>query len=297
MSVAVGGTEGFSARRRETPMRRFLRRFGENRVGVVSVAVLVLICTAVILAPLVAPTDPNATDLNSVRLPPGSPGHLLGTDQVGRDLLSRLIFAGRVSLLAALQAVAIGAVAGIVPAAIAGYQGGWMDWLFMRVADALLSFPPLILAVTVIGIVGPGLTNAMVAVGVIFAPRFGRITRNAVLSVREEEFVDAARSMGLSHWRIVSKHILPHILSPLIVTGTVLAGMAIIIEAGLSFIGLGVQVPQASWGSMLSEAYRFISVAPYQILWPGIAVAMTVLSINFIGDTIQDSIGREGRGS
>ena len=225
----------------------------------------------------------------------GEEGHILGTDHLGRDVLSRLLFAGRVSLLAATQAVFVGAIIGIPPALISGYAGGWVDWLIMRSADSLLAFPPLILAITVIGILGPGLTNAMTAVGIIFAPRFARITRGTVLSVREQAFVEAARSMGLGRTRILWRHVLPHVLSPIIVTGTVLAGMAMIIEAGLSFIGLGVQVPQASWGSMLATAYRFIAVSPNLILWPGLAVAITVLATNLLGDGIRDALGRERR--
>lgn len=281
--------------KRETPARRFVRRLLSQPVAVASVVVLTLIFLVAVFAPVLAPEDPNATNLTATLLDPGEEGHLLGTDHLGRDVLSRLIFAGRVSLLAATQAVVVGALIGIPPALVGGYIGGRLDWLFMRSADSLLAFPPLILAITVIGILGPGLTNAMIAVGIIFAPRFARMTRGAVLSVREETFVEAAKSMGLSQTRILWKHILPHVLSPIIVTGTVLAGMAMIIEAGLSFIGLGVQVPQASWGSMLSTAYRFIAVAPTLILWPGIAVVITVLATNLLGDAIRDALGRERR--
>ncbi len=281
--------------RRETPMRRFIRRFMSQPVAVASATVLFLIFLSAVFAPVLAPYDPNATDLTSVLLGPGEEGHILGTDHLGRDVLSRLLFAGRVSLMAATQAVAVGAMIGILPALVAGFAGGRLDWTVMRFADSLLAFPPLILAITVIGILGPGLTNAMIAVGILFAPRFARITRGSVLSVREETFVEAARSMGLSRVRILWRHVTPHILSPLIVTATVLAGMAMIIEAGLSFIGLGVQVPQASWGSMLATSYRFIAVAPTLILWPGIAVATTVLATNLLGDGIRDSLGRERR--
>lgn len=280
----------------ESPSRRFLRRFMKQRVAVVSAVVLALVILAALFAPLLAPHDPNETDLRNVLAGPGSDGHLLGTDNVGRDVLSRLLFAGRVSLLAALQAVGVGLAIGVVPALVAGYMGRWLDWLLMRFTDALLAFPPLILAIAVIGILGPGLTNAMIAVGIIFAPRFARITRAAVLSVREETFVEAARSMGLSQPWIIWRHVLPHVLSPLIVTATVLAGMAMIIEAGLSFIGLGVQVPQASWGAMLATANRFIRNSPTLILWPGLAIAITVLSINLLGDGIRDALGREVRG-
>lgn len=294
----VGPVAGEAARagvRHESPSRRFLRRFLRQRVAVVSAVILFLVVLTAIFAPLLAPFDPNETDLRNVLAPPRSGDHLLGTDNLGRDVLSRLLFAGRVSLVAAVEAVGVGLLLGVAPSLAASYVGRWGDWLLMRFTDALLAFPPLILAMTVIGILGPGLTNAMIGVGIIFAPRFARITRAAVLSVREETFVEAAISMGLSQPRIIWKHVLPHVLSPLVVTTTVLAGMAMIIEAGLSFIGLGVQVPQASWGSMLSTAYRFIRVSPTLILWPGLAIVITVLGINLLGDGIRDALGREVR--
>lgn len=286
--------EGLSSRH-ETPLRRFLRRFRGQPVAVSALCVLLAIMLAALLAPVLAPYDPNATDLSQILLSPGENGHVLGTDHLGRDVLSRLLFAGRVSLVAATLAVAVGAVLGILPALVAGYLGGRFDWAAMRVADSLLAFPPLILAITVIGILGPGLTNAMIAVGIIFAPRFARIARGATLSVRQDVYVEAARSMGLGQIWILWKHVLPHVLSPILVTGTVLAGMAMIIEAGLSFIGLGVQVPQASWGSMLATSYRFIAVAPSLIWWPGLAVVVTVLATNLLGDGIHDALGRERR--
>ncbi|MDG2428263.1 MAG: ABC transporter permease [Acidimicrobiales bacterium] len=295
---AAGSTTGeatFLRKRYESPSRRFARRLLSQKVATASGVILILVVLSAIFAPLLAPLDPNKTDLRNTLLPPGSADFLLGTDYLGRDVLSRLLFAGRVSLVAAVQAVSVGLILGVAPALVAGYVGRWWDWLLMRFTDALLAFPPLILAITVIGILGTGLTNAMIGVGIIFAPRFARITRSAVLSVREETFVEAAKSMGLSQPRIIWRHVLPHLLSPLVVTATVLAGMAMIIEAGLSFIGLGVQVPQASWGSMLSTAYRFIRVSPTLILWPGLAIMITVLSVNLLGDGIRDALGREVR--
>lgn len=289
------GESTFLGTRHESPSRRFIRRFLTQKVATASGVVLILVVMSAIFAPLLAPLDPNKTDLRNTLLPPGSADFLLGTDYLGRDVLSRLLFAGRVSLVAAVQAVGVGLILGVAPALVAGYVGRWWDWLLMRFTDALLAFPPLILAITVIGVLGTGLTNAMIGVGIIFAPRFARITRSAVLSVREETFVEAAKSMGLSQPRIIWRHVLPHVLSPLVVTATVLAGMAMIIEAGLSFIGLGVQVPQASWGSMLATAYRFIRVSPTLILWPGLAIMITVLSVNLLGDGIRDALGREVR--
>jgi ABC-type dipeptide/oligopeptide/nickel transport system permease subunit len=241
-----------------------------------------------------ATSDTRALN-NSRLLPAFSPGHLLGTDHLGRDILSRLLFSARVSLVAAGEAVGIGAVLGIVPGLLSGYIGRWFDWLIMRCADALMSFPPVILAIAVIAALGPGLTNAMIAVGIVFAPRFARIARSAVLTVREESFIEAARSMGLRTGKIVRRHILPHVLSPIIVTASVLAGVAMIVEAGLSFVGLGVQPPDSSWGSMLATSFRFISNDPALMVWPGMCVIVTVLALNLLGDGIRDSLGREIR--
>jgi ABC-type dipeptide/oligopeptide/nickel transport system permease subunit len=281
--------------RAELPLRRFLRRFLAQKVAVAAAAVLFLIVVVAIAAPVLAPVDPNAQDLRARLLPPLSSGHLLGTDHLGRDVLSRLLFGARISLVAALEAVGIGAAGGIVPGLFAGYVGRWLDWVVMRWTDALMSFPPVILAIAVIAALGPGLTNAMIAVGVVFSPRFARIARGAVLAVREETFVEAARSMGLPTSTIVRRHILPHVLSPLIVTASVLAGVAMVVEAGLSFVGLGVQPPQSSWGSMLASSFRFMANQPTLILWPGLCIIATVLALNLLGDGIRDALGREVR--
>ena len=272
-----------------------LQRFRRQPVAVTGAVVLAAIIVVAVFAPVLAPYDPDAQNLRESLLPPFTDGHPLGTDELGRDVLSRLMFGARTSLLAAVEAVGIGALLGLVPGLIAGYVGGRFDWLVLRAIEALTSFPPIILAIVVVAALGPGLTNAMLAVGIVFAPRFARMGRDATMNVRHETFVEAARSMGLHTHTIIRRHIVPHVLSPLIVMATVLAGVAMIVEAGLSFVGLGARPPTSSWGTMLATAFRFTTNAPLLIVWPGLCVVITVLSLNLVGDGIRDSIGKETR--
>lgn len=275
--------------------RSFVRRFSEQRVALGALAVLVLIATVAVFAHVLAPFPPDQQNLRNVLQPVGADGHLLGTDHLGRDVLSRLMFGARFSLLAAVQAVGVGVMIGFVPGLLAGYFGGKIDWLIMRFIEAVMAFPPIILAIAVVAALGPGLTNAMIAVGVVFAPRISRLTRDSTLGVREETFVEAARGMGLRRFTILRRHVVPHILSPLIVLVTVLAGVAMIVEAGLSYIGLGAVPPDSSWGTMLAGSVRYVTNSPLLIVWPGLCVVVTVICLNLVGDGIKDSVGRESR--
>jgi len=275
--------------------RSFLRRFLEQRMAVGALAVLLLIVAVAVFAPLLAPYDPNDQDLRNILQPPGSPGHLLGTDNLGRDVVSRLMYGARLSLLAAVEAVGVGVLVGFLPGLLAGHIGGRIDWIVMRVIEAFMAFPPIILAIAVVAALGPGLTNAMIAVGLVFAPRVARMTRDSTLAVREETFVEAARGLGLRRSAILRRHVVPHILSPLIVMVTVLAGLAMIVEAGLSFVGLGAIPPDSSWGTMLAGSIRFTTNSPWLIVWPGLCVVITVVCFNLVGDGIKDSVGRELR--
>ena len=274
--------------------RRFMRRFLRQRVAIGALIFLILLTLVAIFANVLAPYDPDATDLTDVFAPPSSE-HWLGTDQLGRDVLSRLIVGTRVSLLAAVQAVAIGLAIGIVPGLIAGYAGRWVDSVTMRVADAIMAFPPLLLAISFVAVRGPGLTTAMVAVGIVFAPRFARLVRGLVLSLREETFVEASRSIGTPTRRILRRHILPNVMSPLVVQVSLALGFAMLAEAALSFLGLGVTPPEASWGSMLQTAYQNISQSSFLAIPPGVAIMLTVLAFNLLGDGIRDSLGKEIR--
>jgi peptide/nickel transport system permease protein len=276
------------------PFKQFVRRLLHNRSAVVALVFLTVAALLVIAAPLIAPYDPLEQDLRATLQSP-SGEHWFGTDDLGRDVLSRILFAGRISLLAALEAVVVGVVLGVPFGLLSGYAGGRADTVVMRVTDAVLSFPPLILAIAIVGIRGPGLTNAMIAVGIVFAPRFARLVRGTVRSVTEETFIEASRSIGTSGYRIVVWHVVPNVLSPLIVQVSLAASFAMLAEAGLSFLGLGVQAPDASWGSMLGRALSYINLAPWLVIFPGLCIALTVLALNVFGDGVRDAIGKEQR--
>lgn len=278
----------------ESPWRRFRRRFARERGAVVALSFLVLASLAAAFAPLLSPQDPD-TQMLADRLEGFSSEHLLGTDDLGRDVLSRMLFAARVSLIAAVQATAVGVVLGVPVGLLAGYTRGWFDNLASRVADAVMSIPALLLALAIVGVLEPDLTSAMIAIGIVYAPRLYRVTRAAAISVREETYVEAARSVGTSPLRIVGGHVLPNVLSPLIVQVSLSMGFAILFEAGISFLGLGVQPPDASWGSMLGRSTRFFEQSPHLVVVPGIAILLTVLSFNVLGDGIRDSLGKETR--
>lgn len=278
------------------PMRHgFLRRFARNRSAVVAFAFLAFLAVVAIIGPWITPYPPNAQDLSNVLADPFTDGHVFGTDELGRDTLSRVIAGTRVAVLASAYSVAVALVLGVPPGLVAGYFGGRVDQVIMRVNDAVQSFPPLILAIAMVGILGPGLWNAMLAIGVIFAPNFLRIVRGSVLEIREEAYIEASRSIGTPTLRIVRTRVLPNVLPPVLVQTSLAAGFALLAEAGLSFLGLGVQLPQASWGSMLGNGYRFFSRQPWLIVFPGVTIALTVLAFNVLGDGIRDSIGREER--
>jgi ABC-type dipeptide/oligopeptide/nickel transport system permease subunit len=275
-------------------LQRFLQRFLRQRLAIAAAIFLGLLTLAAIFAPWVAPYDPLQQDLDHVLEGP-SADHWLGTDELGRDVLSRTLFAARVSLLAATQAVIIALLIGVPPGLVAGLWGGRVDGLIMRATDALMSFPPLILAVAIIAVLGPSLTNAMLAVGVLLSPTFLRLMRATTMAVAQETYVEAARSIGCTQGWIIRKHVLPNVVSPLFVQISVFAGVAMLAEAGLSFLGLGAQPPDASWGAMVGRGFRYISHSPSLIVFPGLAIAITVLALYVLGDGMRDSLGREVR--
>ena len=276
------------------PPSSFLQRFCRNRTAMVASVILVLIVLVAIFAPELAPHNPARSSLRAILKPP-SATYLLGTDDLGRDVLSRLIFASRLSLIASVQAVAIALIIGLPLGLISGYVGGWVDTIIMRCNDALMSFPALILAVVIVGLLGPSLTNAMTAIGLVYAPRIMRVVRGSTLSVREEVYMMAARATGCSVTRIITRHVLPNVTGPLVVQATVLMGQALLAEAGLSFLGLGVQPPEASWGAMLGTAFPYLAQAPVPTIAAGTVISVTVLCFNLIGDGIRDSVGRMRR--
>ncbi len=268
---------------------RVLRRFAANRQALVGGAVVLFFVIVAVLAPLLAPFDPTGTNWGAVRKPP-SALHWIGTDELGRDMLSRLIWGARASLLAGVVSVAIGIAAGVPLGLISGYAGGWVDTVVMRLTDALLAIPFLILAIALAAFLGPSLTNAMIAIGVSTTPIFIRLARAETLAVKAEDYIEAAMAIGVSHSGIVSRHVFPNIVPPLQVQATLTIATAIIAEASLSFLGLGQQPPAPSWGSMLSVAKNFMYQAPWMALWPGMAIFLVVLGFNLLGDGLRDAL-------
>lgn len=276
------------------PTRRregFIRRFTRQKLAMGSLVVLILIVAVATLAPVLAPQDPYAQDLARV-FAPASLANPLGTDELGRDVLSRLLIGSRISLIAAVQGTLVTLAIGVPLGLVAGYVRGRTDQIIMIVTDALMSLPALVLAMAIIAVWGPSLNNAMLAIGIITAPRALRLVRGSVLQIREETYIEAARSIGVRDITIIFRHVLPNAIAPLIVFTSILAGTVMLMEAGLSFIGLGVQPPDASWGAMLGTSFRYISRAPEIAVYPGLAIAVTVLALNVLGDGIRDSIGK-----
>jgi peptide/nickel transport system permease protein len=252
------------------------------------VVILVLVLLA-ILAPYISPYDPAKQSWSAVRKAP-SALNWFGTDEVGRDILTRILYGARASLSAGVISVAIAIAIGVPVGLLAGYAGGFIDGLISRFTDAMLACPFLILAIALAAFLGPSLGNAMIAIGVTATPLFVRLTRGQVLSVKAEDYVEAARAVGNPHWRIAFRHILPNVLPALLVQATLTIATAIIAEASLSFLGLGQQPPAPSWGSMLNSAQRFLSAAPWMAIFPGLAIFVTVLSFNLLGDGLRDAL-------
>lgn len=268
---------------------RVLRRFLSHRSALVGLAVVVLFIAIAAAAPLISPYDPAATNWALVRKAP-SAQHWFGTDEIGRDLLARMLWGARASMLAGVVSVSIAMALGVPIGMIAGYAGGWTDALISRVTDALLSCPFLILAIALAAFLGPSLTNAMIAIGISQMPIFIRLARGQVMTVRVEDYVEAARAIGNPHTRIILRHILPNIVPPILVQATLTMATAIIAEASLSFLGLGQQPPEPSWGSMLNVAKNFMNQAPWMALWPGVAICLVVLAFNLLGDGLRDAV-------
>lgn len=266
------------------PVARLLAR----PIAVVGGVVVVAFVALALFAPWIAPYDPAAPDFLNVRKPP-SAAYWFGTDEIGRDITSRVVWGARASLVAGVISVAIAMLAGVPLGLIAGYYGGWLDEVIMRVTDALLAFPFLILAVAMAAALGPSLRNAMIAIGIAVTPTFVRLTRGQVLSVKANEYVQAARAMGAGDGRIVVVHVLPNALAPILVQATVTIAQAIIAESSLSFLGLGVQPPTPSWGGMLNTAKNFLVQAPWMAIWPGASIYFTVLAFNLFGDGLRDA--------
>jgi peptide/nickel transport system permease protein len=273
----------------EAPWQRALRHLVKRRAAIAGLAVVLFFIALAILAPLVSPYDPIATNWAAVRKPP-SMLHPFGTDEIGRDVLARVIWGTRASLAAGLVSVSLALAVGVPIGLVSGYVGGIVDGTLMRMIDAMLAIPFLILAIALAAFLGPSLANAMIAIGVSQTPIFARLTRGQVLAVKHEDYIEAARAIGNPHYRIVLRHIFPNIVPPLLVQATLAAAVAIISEAALSFLGLGEQPPDPSWGGMLNIAKNFMSQAPWMAVWPGLAIFSIVLSLNLFGDGLRDAL-------
>ena len=286
-AVAASGVETRSR------WQDFRRVFFSNRLAVFGTVVMVLFILMAIFAPFVAPYDPLQQDLAGKFAPP-SRAHLMGQDELGRDILSRVIYGARISLTAGLAAVAVATAVGTLVGVVAGYFGGWPDSALMRLMDVLLSFPSILLAIVIVSILGPSLSNAMLAVGIVFIPQIARVARSAVISVRERDYIEAERALGASNAQIVLSGVMPNSMAPLIVQSTLTLATAILDIAALSFLGLGARAPSPEWGAMLTDAFRsgfgvFLQ-GQHAIIFPGLAIALSVLSVNFIGDGLRDAL-------
>jgi len=270
------------------PSRRGLRLryFLRDKKAVAGLVILSALTLAAILAPLVAPYDPNGMDFAMIGAP--SLDHWLGTDDLGRDLFSRLIYGARISLFVGVSTVGVALIIGVALGIAAGYYGGWLDTVIMRYIDLQWAFPNFIIAVYLVAVFGTGLSNVIVAISLAFVDDFARIARGMVLTIREEQYIAAARTIGASDLRIMARHILPNAMAPIIVQATVSVSYAILAEAGLSFLGLGVESATPTWGLILADARSFISRAWWLGVFPGLFIMLTVLSINFLGDALRD---------
>jgi peptide/nickel transport system permease protein len=272
-----------------------LRKALRHGLVVAGGAIVLLLGALAAFGQALAPYDPLAMDFTA-RFAPPSLAHPFGTDDFGRDLFSRVLYGARVSVQVAFIAVGISASAGVTLGVTAGYLGGWVDEVIMRVMDVIFAFPAVLLAITVMAVLGRGVENAMIAIAIVYAPIFARVTRGAVISVRDREFVTAARALGQTHTRIMWAHVLPNALGPIIVQTSLSLAFAILAEAALSFFGLGTQPPDPSWGRMLAEGRGFLGQAPWMGIFPGLAIMVSVLGFNLLGDGLRDVLDPRWRG-
>lgn len=269
--------------------RLMLARLGRHRSAMIGLALVVLFVAVAILAPLISPYDPIATSWSAIRVAP-SAAHWMGTDEIGRDEMSRVIFGARASLLAGVVSVLLAAAIGVPTGLLAGFAGGWIDALLSRLVDAMLAIPFLVLAIALAAVLGPNLRNAMIAIGITTAPIFMRVARGSTLDVMTHDYIEAARAVGNPAWRIAVRHVLPNIFPPILVQATLSIATSIIAEASLSFLGLGEQPPTAAWGAMLNAAQQFLTLAPWLAIFPGVAIFLTVLGFNLLGDGLRDAL-------
>jgi peptide/nickel transport system permease protein len=286
-ALAVGQGVAAAAARADQPWNAFTRRFLRNRIGVSGAAIVLVTLAVAILAPLIAPYGPEETHPNWKLFAPNE-YFLLGTDEFGRDILSRIIFGARISLEVGLISVSVAVLIGATTGLISGFFSGWIDAIAMRCMDVLFAFPAILLAIGIMAVLGTGIANAMLAIGIVYAPSFARLARASVLSLKEMEFVQAARVLGLGELRILARHVTPNVLAPMIVQISFSLSTAILTEAALSFLGLGTPPSVPSWGSMLSSSRRYVELDPWPAIFPGLAIMLLVLGFNLFGDGLRD---------
>ena len=266
-----------------------LRQAARTRLGPLGVVVMLVALVVALFAPVISPYDPLKQDLGHTLARPDR-AHLMGTDNVGRDVLSRMVWGTRVSLMAGFGSVALAVATGGLLGLLAGYAGGRTDGLVMRVMDAVLSFPPLVLALALGAVLGAGLTGVVIALGVVYTPTFARLMRGQVLTITARDYVEAARALGAPGWRVAWHHVLPNAAAPIVIQASLSVAFAILAEASLSFLGLGIQPPGASWGSMINAGRGYLQQAPWIVFWPGAALFITVVGLNFVGDAVREAL-------
>ncbi|MGL4810778.1 MAG: ABC transporter permease, partial [Beijerinckiaceae bacterium] len=268
---------------------RIVEKFRRNRGALLGGAIVLFFVACAIFAPLIAPYDPNKTNFMLIRKAP-SALYWFGTDDLGRDIFTRMLYGARASLLAGVIGVVIAVLIGVPLGLLAGWYGGWFDMVISRITEAMLALPFLILAIAFAAVLGPSLTNAMIAIGLSAVPIFVRLARGQALTVRAEDYIEGARAIGISDRAILVRHLAPNTMPPILVQATLFMAQAIILEASLSFLGLGQQPPAASWGSMLNTAKNFMEQAPWMSIFPGIAICLVVIGFNLVGDGLRDAL-------
>jgi peptide/nickel transport system permease protein len=286
----------FDSTPRISETRRFFRVFFSRGLVTFGLVIIVLFIITAIFGPLFAPYDPNKQDLSQALVQP-STDHLLGTDYIGRDTLSRLIYGARLSIMVGVVALGIAAIIGIISGLLAGYYGGWINAIIMRIVDALMSFPMILLALLMAGLLGGGLKNVMIALGIALIPGYARLMCGQVLSIKESDYVFACRSFGSGNFWIMFRHIIPNAMPPLIVLVTMQIGAAILAEAGLSYLGIGIHPPTASWGSMVNDGFKYLIDNPLLSFVPGLAIMLVVFAFNMVGDGLRDALDPSLRGT
>jgi ABC-type dipeptide/oligopeptide/nickel transport system permease subunit len=278
----------------ESQLKQMWYALIQNKAAVVGMVIIIFLVFLALFAKFITPYDPNYADLSINKLPP-SAAHWFGTDEQGRDILSRVIDGTKISLTVGITAVAFALTLGTVFGAIAGYKGGKTDTVIMRFMDIMMSIPDILLAITFMAALGRGIDKAVIAIGIVTIPEYARIVRGSILSIKDSEYVQAAKVIGNNDFRIIFKHILPNVLSPIIVRATLGISTAVLNTAALGFLGLGVQPPAAEWGDMLGRARVFIFEAPYMLIFPGVAITITVLAFNLLGDGLRDAFDPKAR--